>query len=85
MVHGNETVWSTSAAESIETFEWRGLHFHVITATPLLADQVSTIRRTLPKVASVGRFADLLGMVLGRHVRIKTERPSPDIRFEVGP
>ncbi len=84
-MYGNETVESPSAAESVETFEWRGLHFHVITTRPLLADQVSTIRRTRPRVASVGACADVLAMVLGRHVRIKTERPSPDIRFEVGP
>jgi hypothetical protein len=85
LANGSETVRSASAAESVETFDWRGLHFHVITAGPLPGDQVSTIRRTLPEVASVGFFADLLAMTLGRHVRIRTERPSPDIRFEVGP
>jgi hypothetical protein len=38
----------------------------------------------MPRVVSVGQFADVVGMVLGRSVRIRTERPSPDIRFEVG-
>ncbi len=85
MAQASDTVQSASAAESVETFEWRGLHFHVITAEPLLVAQVRTIRRTLPKVASVGMFADVVGMVLGRHVRIRTQRPSPDIRLEVGP
>jgi uncharacterized protein YunC (DUF1805 family) len=47
-------------------------------------DQVRTIDRVLRKVSSVGEFADALGIVLGRRVRIKTERPSPDIRLEVG-
>jgi len=78
------TVRSVAAAESVATFEWRNLHLHVITREPLPADQFRTIERMVPKVASVGQFADLLGMVLGRHVRIRTERPSPDIRLEVG-
>jgi len=84
MVHSSETVRGTRAAESVETFEWRDLRFHVVTAEPLLVDQVRTIRRTLPKVASVGMFADVLGMVLGRRVRIRTVRPSLDVTFEVG-
>jgi hypothetical protein len=71
-------------AESISTFEWRGLHLHVVTQEPLPADQLQTIEKALPKVKSVGQFADILGMVLGRYVRVRTERPSPDIRLEVG-
>jgi hypothetical protein len=42
------------------------------------------IKRLLPKVAGVGLFADVLAMMFGRSVRIRTERPSPDIRLEVG-
>jgi hypothetical protein len=71
-------------AESISTFEWHGLHLHVVTQEPLPADHLLTIERALPKVKSVGQFADVLGMVLGRYVRVRTERPSPDIRLEVG-
>ncbi len=84
MAHLSETVQGTGAAESVETFEWRDLRFHVVTAEPLLVDQVLTIRRTLPKVANVGMFADVLGMVVGRRVRIRTVRPSLDVSFEVG-
>jgi hypothetical protein len=71
-------------AESISTFEWRGLHLHVVTGEQLTAEEVRMIERTLKKVDGVGMFADLLGMMLGRSVRIRTERPSPDIRLEVG-
>jgi len=84
MADPSPTVRSVAAAESVATFEWRNLHLHVVTREPLSADQVRTIERVLPKVASVGQFADVVGMVLGRHVRIRTERPSPDIRLEVG-
>jgi hypothetical protein len=70
--------------ESIATFEWRNLHIHIVTRERLTADQIRTIERSAPKVTSVGMFADLLGMVLGRSVRIRTERPSPDVRLEVG-
>ena len=77
-------VRSVAAQESITTFEWRDLHLHVVTRETLPADQLRTIARMLPKVPSVGAFADLLGMVLGRHVQIRTERPSPDVRLEVG-
>jgi hypothetical protein len=81
-----QTVVTAAAAaqESVATFEWRGLHLHVVTRETLPADQLRTIERMLPKVPSVGAFADLLGMVLGRHVQIRTERPSPDVRLEVG-
>jgi hypothetical protein len=84
MIDQSFIVRGVSTAESVATFEWRDLHLHVVTREPLLADQLRTVERMLPKVASVGQFADLLGMVLGRHVRIRTERPSPDIRLEVG-
>jgi hypothetical protein len=68
----------------IETFAWRGLRFRVVPREPLTADQIRTFGQTLPKVTRVGLFAEMVAMVLGRHVRIRTERPSPDIRFEVG-
>src|SRR5450759_1833093 len=80
----SETVSIVATAESVATFEWRKLHFHIVTRVSLMPDQVSMIERVLPKVKSVGQFADVVGMVLGRSVRIRTERPSPDIRFEVG-
>ena len=79
----SQTVHSVTAEESVTTLEWRHLRLHVVTREPLSADQVRTIKRALSKVASVGQFADVLGMALGRSVRIKTERPSPDIRLEV--
>ena len=84
MADPSQTVRSVAAAENVATFEWHNLYLHVVTREPLSADQVRTIERVLPKVASVGQFADVVGMVLGRHVRIRTERPSPDIRLEVG-
>ncbi|MGA2512965.1 MAG: hypothetical protein ABSG37_05045 [Candidatus Limnocylindrales bacterium] len=70
--------------ESVATFEWRDLHLHVVTREPLSADQIRTLEQVLPKVASVGLFADVVGTFLGRSVRIRTERPSPDVRLEVG-
>jgi hypothetical protein len=84
MADMTQIVRSVADAESVVTFEWRNLHLHVVTSEPLLPDQNLQIQRVLPKVTSVGQFADVLGMVLGRAVRIRTERPSPDIRFEVG-
>jgi len=84
MAYSSQTVGSVAAAESVATFEWRKLHFHIVTRESLMPDQVSMIERVLPKVKSVGQFADVVGMVLGRSVRIRTERPSPDVRFEVG-
>ena len=84
MSYSRQTVGRSEAAESIVTFEWRKLHFHIVTRESLMPDQVRMIERVLPKVKSVGQFADVVGMVLGRSVRIRTERPSPDIRFEVG-
>jgi hypothetical protein len=84
MTYPSQTVSSVADAESVATFEWRNLHLHIVTRKPLSADQCRTIERVLPKVASVGLFADVVGMLLGRSVWIKTERPSPDIRLEVG-
>jgi hypothetical protein len=84
MVEPSQSVSVVAAAESVATFEWRNLHLHIVTRDPLSADEVRTIGLVLPKVKSVGQFADVVGMVLGRSVRIKTERPSPDVRFEVG-
>jgi hypothetical protein len=79
-----QTVRSFSADEVIATYAWRDLRLHVVTREPLSAEQARTIERMVPRIPSVGVFADLLGMILGRRVRIRTERPSPDIRFEVG-
>lgn len=84
MADSSQMVRSVEGAESVLTFEWRNLHLHVVTREPLSPDQILQIQQVLPKVTSVGQFADVLGMVLGRSVRIRTERPSPDIRFEVG-
>jgi hypothetical protein len=84
MVDRSQTVSIVAAEESVATFEWRNLHLHIVTREPLSVDQVRTIKRVLPKVVSVGLFADVVGMLLGRSVRIRTERPSPDIRLEVG-
>jgi hypothetical protein len=84
MTDPSQAVPSVAAAESIATFEWRHLHLLVVTREPLSADQVRTLERVLPKVESVGVFADAVGTVLGRSVRIRTERPSPAIRLEVG-
>jgi len=74
----------TDAQECIETFPWRDLRFHVVTHDPPSADQIRTIQRTSRKVNRVGLFAEVVVMVLGRQVQIRTERPSPDVRFEVG-
>jgi hypothetical protein len=79
-----DAVRTANPPEYIETFTWHDLRFHVVTGEPLTADQIRTFGQTLPKVTRVGRFAEMVAMVLGRHVQIRTERPSPDIRFEVG-
>ena len=84
MSYSSQTVGRSEAAESIATFEWRNLHIHIATREPLTVDQVHTIERVLPKVTSVGQFADVVGIVFGRSVRIRTQRPSTDIRLEVG-
>jgi hypothetical protein len=78
-----DLVRSPDAQECVETFEWRDLHFHVVTAHPLTSDQVKTLRRAIRKIERVGIFAEVVAMILGRHVQIRTVRPSPDIRFEV--
>jgi hypothetical protein len=79
-----DAVRTANPPECIETFTWHDLRFQVVTHDPLTADQIRTLRQTLPKINRVGLFAEMVAMVLGRHVRIRTERPSPDIRFEVG-
>jgi hypothetical protein len=84
MVEPSHSISVVAAADSVATFEWRNLHLHIISRDPLSAEEVRTIGLVLPKVKSVGQFADVVGMVLGRSVRIRTERPSPDVRFEVG-
>jgi hypothetical protein len=84
MADPSQTVPSDRAPAGVATYDWRGLHLHILTREPLSADQARTIERALRKVGSVGQFADLLGMVLGRRVRIRTERPSADIWLEVG-
>jgi hypothetical protein len=84
MADSNQTIRHAQDAEVVATFEWRGLHLHVVTPDPLTDEQVRMIGRGLSKVTSVGMFADLVGMLLGRSVRIRTKRPSSDIRLEVG-
>jgi hypothetical protein len=84
MTYSSQTVGSVAAVESVATFEWRNLRLHIVTREPLTVSEIRTIERVMPKVASVGQFADVVGMVLGRFVRIRTDRPSPDIRLEVG-
>ena len=79
-----EIVRPADTQECVETFAWHNLRFHVVTRDPLTADQIRTIRKALPRIDRVGRFADLVAMILGRHVQIRTIRPSPDIRFEIG-
>jgi hypothetical protein len=83
MPQASETAGIAQHADSVETFEWRGLHFHVVTPEPMTGQQVRVVRQALSSIASVGRFADLLGIVFERHVTIRTERPTPDVRFEV--
>jgi hypothetical protein len=84
MAETTQIVRQVGGAESVATFEWRGLHLHVVTLEPLTDEHVRMIGRALPKITGVGMFADLIGMLLGRSVRIRTKRPSPDIRLEVG-
>ena len=74
----------TGAQEIVETFAWRDLRFHVVTRDPLSPEQIRTLRKALPRIERVGVFAEVVAMILGRHVQIRTVRPSPDIRFEVG-
>jgi hypothetical protein len=55
-----------------------------VTRDPLSPEQIRTLRKALPRIERVGVFAEVVAMILGRHVQIRTVRPSPDIRFEVG-
>jgi hypothetical protein len=91
MAHPNGTVNSTEAGigghaqgMAVATFEWRDLRLHVVTREPISADEQRTLEHVLPKIKSVGMFVDALGMIFGRSVRIKTERPSPDVWLQVG-
>jgi hypothetical protein len=84
MVAQIETAQEVAIAENVLTLEWHKLRFHIVTREPLTDDEVKLIKRVLPKMESVGLIAETLGMILGRGVRIRTERPSPDIRLEVG-
>lgn len=72
---------TTSAVET--RFVWRDLRFIVVTPLSPTDSQLGYIRGLLPRLQRVGGFADALGLVFGRHVRIRTLRPSPDIWFEV--
>jgi hypothetical protein len=72
-------------ATAVETtFEWRDLRFHVLTRDPPTDAQLAFLRQVLSRVDRVGLFADALGYTFGRHVQIRTTRPSPDIWFDVG-
>ena len=85
-VHGGGTSNDASrpeAGESVETFAWRDLRFHVITPGPLTTEQMQFLSRSVRKIDRVGQFAELVAMVTHSHVRIRTERPSVDVRFEV--
>jgi hypothetical protein len=84
MADTTQIVRQVGDAESVATFEWRGLHVHVVTLKPLTDEQVRMVGRALPKVTGAGMFADLVGMLLGRSVRIRMQRPSPDVRLKVG-
>ena len=74
----------TTRAVSVAEFAWHDLRFRVVTTDPITDDQRHVIEGALQKIGSVGRFADVLGIVLGRRVRIRGERPSPEVTFEVG-
>jgi len=65
-------------------FEWRDLQFHVVTHEPLTEPQLLFLRQRLRSLDRVGSFADALAYTLGRRVKIRTTRPSPDIWFDVG-
>jgi UTP-glucose-1-phosphate uridylyltransferase len=71
-------------AVSVAEYAWHDLRFRVVTPDPLTDDQRHVIEGALPKIGSVGSFADVLGIVLGRRVRVRAERPSPEVTFEVG-
>jgi hypothetical protein len=84
MVEHIQVVAPVQADEKVTTLEWHKLHLHVVTRDPLSADQIRVLERALRKVAGVGEFADVVSTLAGRPVRIRTERPSRDIRLEVG-
>jgi len=70
---------------TVETrFEWRNLCFIVVTREPLTESQLVFMRAVLSRLDSVGSFADALGLLFERRVKVRTTRPSPDIWFEVG-
>jgi hypothetical protein len=73
-----------ATASPVETrFEWRDLRFFVVTPEPPTQCQLDYIQAVLPTLRCVGWFADALGEVFGRHVQIRTTRPSPDIWFDI--
>jgi hypothetical protein len=84
MADASQTAQRAEVRDSLATFEWRHLHIHVVTQEPLSVGELRMIERMVPKVTSVGQFADLVAMLLGRQVRINTERPSRHVRLEVG-
>ena len=75
---------SAGSGEWVTTFVRGKLNLRVVTLAPLSPDEVHALERALPKSGSVELFAEIVSTVLGRHVRIRDERPSPDIRLEVG-
>jgi hypothetical protein len=75
---------SATHAVTVAEFAWHDLRFRVVTPDPLTEDQRHVIEGALAKIGSVGSFADVLGIVLGRRVRVRAERPSPEVTFEVG-
>ena len=85
MINSGQAVRTGATDQSIVTFAWRDLRLQVVTREPLSADQVRAIEGMAGKVPSVGVFADLVGMVVGRHIRVRSERPSREVRLEVGP
>jgi hypothetical protein len=84
MADPTQIIARVQADENVATFEWHQLHLHVVTRDQLPSHQIRVLERALRKVAGVGEFADLVSTLTGRSVRIRTERPSPDIRIEVG-
>jgi len=71
-----------SGPERGTVFEHGGLRFHVVTATPLTDFETRSIQRLLPRSTDVELFAAMVSTLLGRHVRVRDERP--DIWIEVG-
>jgi hypothetical protein len=75
---------ATTGATVETTFEWGDLRFHVLTSEPPTESQLAFMRQVLRRLDHVGSFADALGVIFGRHVNLRTTRPSPDVWFEVG-